>query len=208
MIYHQKLAFTLLLILVVINSCSQKLPPKKAINLNNMGVKCLMEFPTNDKTLDSAIIFFNQALQLDSTYVIAYMNLTTAYNRKHNYKNEMLILNKVIGLHYGSPQVILTKGMLFERMNNVDSAKQCYQTADIKLQKKLIKNPNDVGLIEELIFLKAIANGKDAAIAETNEQIKKHPDLTSKLTGQYSFYKYFDRHNTIFGLPTEITSNK
>lgn len=163
-----------------------------------------MNYPENGaKGLNTAIDLFKQAIQYDSTYSTAYINLSTAYDHKGSYKDEMIISNKLLLLTNNAPATLILRGILFEKMNNIDSAKKIYYLAKLENEKKLVTHPDDVHLIEQLIELNALTEGKDAAIKELNAQVKMHPSLSSKLSYEYDFYKDFDRHAFIFGLTVE-----
>jgi len=161
-----------------------------------------------EQELDKAVDLFKQAITCDSTDWVFYNNLANAYEKKHNYNGELIELNKLLILNENYPMFIISKGMVFEKINKIDSANKMYDFANVEFKKRLAKNPEDVGLIQGVIQLKAITLGKDSAIKEIDNQIKLHPNLSSKLSYEYEYYKYFNRHNYIYGLPTEIDSSK
>ena len=88
MAHYPKLCFSLLLLLGAVNYCKsqssnqRKTHPKECIELNNRGVKCLMNAMNDEKELNQAIVLFKEAIVCDSTYLIPYMNLANAYNQK------------------------------------------------------------------------------------------------------------------------------
>ena len=210
MIKYFKIA-CLLLFVTEINACvgnhsnGVNVPSKECIELNNRGVEYLMKFPPDgEKYIDEAINLFKQAVICDPTYSIGYTNLANAYGRKHSYSDEIMALNKVLALTDNAAPVLLEKGKVFEMTNNIDSAKKLYYSAKIGFEKRLIKHPDNVNIIKELILLKALTDGKDQAVKEIDEQIKLHPELREKLSGEYEFYKIFNRHAYIYNLPTKI----
>lgn len=200
------------LTLFTISSCKgqhSNIPAKECIELNNKGLDLLMNYPMNgEQELDKAVDLFKQAITCDSTDWVFYNNLANAYEKKHNYNGELIELNKLLILNENYPMFIISKGMVFEKINKIDSANKMYDFANVEFKKRLAKNPEDVGLIQGVIQLKAITLGKDSAIKEIDNQIKLHPNLSSKLSYEYEYYKYFNRHNYIYGLPTEIDSSK
>ena len=212
MIYYVKIA-CLLLFITEINACVHNhsngvnVPSKECIELNNRGVEYLQKFPFDERDIDEAINLFKQAVICDPTYAIGYDNLANAYGRKHSYSDEIMALNKVLALTNNAAPILLEKGKILEITNNIDSAKKLYYLAKIGFEKRLVKHPNDAEIIKELILLKALMIGKDAAIKEIVEQKKLHPDLKEKLSGQYEYYKIFDRHAFIYNLPTEVKIN-
>jgi hypothetical protein len=70
------------------------------------------------------------------------------------------------------PFLFIEEGGAFERMNNIDSAKAYCDLANKGCETELVKHPNNVGIIEELISLKALTVGKGDAITEIDRQIK------------------------------------
>ena len=200
------------LTLVAINSCKgqhSNIPPKECIALNDKAMTLLMNYPMNgEQELNTAIDLLKQAISCDSTDWVFYINLGNAYDKKHNYNGEMAALNKVLTLTKNDPAILLQIGMLYEVKGRVDSAKNMYQLTEVEYEKRLAKNPKDVNLIKGNILLKGVTDGKDEAIKALNEQIKIHPELSSQLSGELLFYKYFNRHDFVFRLPTVTDLSK
>ena len=206
-----KTVISIVLILITIHSCSQNKinHPPECIKLNNEGVSYLMNYPMNgEKGLNKAIDLFKQAINCDSTNTVFYTSLATAYEKKHNYNGEMMMLDKSLKLTANNPDLLLEKGMLFEVKGNFDSAKIIYHLTQVEYEKRLNKQPDEIGLIKGFILLKGVIGGKEAAIKELDKQIKIHPKFSLELSKEYSFYQYFNRHNFVFRLPTERDLDK
>lgn len=205
MMNYLKKATFLLFGFTTISSCtnnhSNKMgPSRECIKLNDDGTQLLLNYRGDNKDeLDKAINLFKQAINCDTTYSIAYVNLANAYDHEGSYKEEMACLNRLLVLNNDDPTILVLKGMLFERMNQIDSAKQIYSLTKTAYEKRIAKTPNDINLIKGKIELKALTDGKSEAIKELREQIKTHPNLSSKLTEEYYFYEHFDRHAHIYG---------
>jgi tetratricopeptide (TPR) repeat protein len=168
-----------------------------------------MNYPMNgEKGLDKALDLFKQAISCDSTNMVFYNNLANAYDKKHNYDGEMVALNKLIILTANDPAMLMQKGMLFEFTGDIDSAKNIYHLTQVEYENRLHKNPNDIELIKGIILLKAVTDGKDEAVKVLNKQIKTHPELSSQLSSELMFYKYFNRHDFVFRLPTVTNLDK
>lgn len=192
---YLKLCFSFIMLIGAVNSCKSQssnkiiIPPKECIELNNKGMKCLMDYPMyGKKGLDSAIDLLNEAVKCDTTYFIAYSNLAIAYDRKKDYNDEMFALNKMLSLTNNDPTYLVLKGMVFERMDKIDSANKTYQLAKIVFQKKLTEHPTAT-LVNGIVLLTALTEGKDEAMKELNKQIKLHPELSSKLSYLSDFIK-------------------
>ena len=209
MVCFFKIGFSLIL-LTAINSCTYsqnaKFPPRDCIVLNNKGVEYLTSYPMNGKDgLNKAIDLFKQAIHCDSTYLTAYLNIAYAYDDENSYTEEMKAYNMLQALtHNNDPTILMMKGELFERITNIDSAKKYYYSAKRGYEKQLIKHPDNAEVIKQIILIKALTDGKDDAIKEIDERIKLHPELREKLSGEYEYYKFFNRHNYIYNLPTEV----
>lgn len=193
---------TLSLLGILFNACGQKHADKKpvlsieCIDLNNQGTKYLTEpvtFWKSKNTIDTVISLFRQAINCDTNYLIAYINLSHAYDRKQDYKAELSVLKKVLYHSNNFPGFILQEGIVYEKLNAPDSASKAYKQAKIAYEKKLSVSPNDIETIKKLIYLKALTLNKDSAINELNRQAILHPHLSIQLKQDLDFYKYFDR---------------
>jgi tetratricopeptide (TPR) repeat protein len=180
------------------------------LKFNKKGFGYMVSYSDNGDTteLNQAIDLFKQAIKCDSTYLNAYMNVANAYDHKKSYDEEMGVFNKLLSLTKNQPTILTLKGILFDKMNEPDSAKQAYYLANTGFEKGLIKDPDNIKLIDGKILLTALTEGKDAAIEELNVQIKQHPKLSTNLANEHTFYRYFDKHTFIYGLATEIPLGK
>jgi len=209
MSYIKTLAFAGLMLIVFNclgqNSSDRGGHPLRCIKLNDEGIGYLENYPANgEKGLDKAIDLFKQAIACDSTNFVFYNNLASAYDQKHNYSGEMLAINKLLTLTGNHPALLMQKGMLWEVMGYLDLAKETYRQTQLEYEKRLAARNNDIELIKGMVLLKGVVSGKDAAIEALNEQIKKHPELSSELSQEFLFYKDFNRHDFVFRLPTVI----
>ncbi|BAU53026.1 hypothetical protein MgSA37_01193 [Mucilaginibacter gotjawali] len=181
-----------------------KIPSKACIELNNKGTEYMMNYPMNGKDgLLKAIDFFNQAIDCEPSFLLAYENLAHAYGRNQDYKKELSAYNKALTLSNNDPSIITEKAEVFEKMSMLDSAKRDYQFARQSFGDSLSNHPDDANLVSGFVLVIALTEGKDAAIKELNAQLKMHRSLSSKLSYEYAFYKDFDRHAYIYGLTVE-----
>jgi hypothetical protein len=121
--------------------------------------------------------------------------MIAVYECMRNYHAEMDIVNKLFPLEKNDPAILIQKGILFEKMNRIDSAKTTYFLANKIYREKLAGDPGNIDLISDIILLKAIADGKDAAIKERDEEMQKYPQLASKLNAQTYYLEDFDRNS-------------
>ncbi len=199
------ITFCFFLLIVNGTSCQNRhsgisaMPSKECIELNNDGGKYLMNYPRDgDSLLNKAIDKFEQAVRCDSTYFTAYINLSTAYDYKGSYDKEMIAFNKLLKLIPNDAVLFEQKAELFERMGKPDSAKIYYLLSSVAFQRRLAKDPANEKTIANIVDLKAITDGKDAAKKELDYQINKHPELSRKLAYEYEMLNLFNRESAVF----------
>jgi len=129
--------------------------------------------------------------------LIAYINLANAYDQKFDYKTELSVYRKLLSLSDNSAAFLIGEAIIYEKINEIDSAKDVYLRAKAAYKQKLSVSPNDIDAIKGIIYLKALTVNKDSAITELNKQAKIHPDLSSKLNEELYFYENFDRKSII-----------
>jgi tetratricopeptide (TPR) repeat protein len=193
----------LLLLVTQISACAQNhsngisIPSKECIELNNKGVEYLSKFPSNGKDIDTAINLLEQAVTCDPTYAIAYTNLANAYDRKDSYNEEIIILNKELSLTDNAAPILLQKGIIFDKKNDIDSAEKMYYLAKIGFEKRLAKKPDNIDEINNFILSVALSDGKDQALKELMKRIQSYPNLANQLSNKIEYYKTFDRRTYI-----------
>ncbi|WP_439698117.1 hypothetical protein ACFGVS_07625 [Mucilaginibacter sp. AW1-7] len=161
----------------------------------------MMNYPMNGKNgLLRAIDLFTQAINCDSTYLLAYINLANAYDRNHDYKKELTIYNKALMLSKNYPSIITTKAEVFEKMGMLDSAKKVYQLARQSFTDSLAIHPNDANFIGGFILVMPLTEGKESALKELDRRITLNPELKSKMYTDYYFYQYFDKRAYLYHL--------
>ncbi|MGF7080072.1 tetratricopeptide repeat protein [Mucilaginibacter sp. UYCu711] len=195
---------SIIILLTAINSCSngQGTHPKECIELNNKGSDILTSSTDGKRDLDKAVDFFKQSIVCDSTNITPYINLTTALDDKHLFKEEIIFYNKILKMTKNDPGMLEQKGMLFERMNDSVSANKIYSLAFSECKERLVQNPADGNLIGILVDLKAITIGTDEAIKELDKQLNVHPELSPRLSYLHEFYKNFNRYAFVHRLAT------
>jgi tetratricopeptide (TPR) repeat protein len=197
-------AFCLIYLTISFSSCNgqqMKVPPSECIELNNKGTEYMMNYTKGEKSgLLKAIDFFNQAVNCEPTYLLAYRNLANAYDRNQDYKKELAIYNKALILSNNHPSIIIQKAEVFEKMNMLDSSKRVYQLARQSFSDSLSIHPHDVNFIGGFILVIALTEGKEAALKELDRRITLNPELKSKMNTDYYFYQNFDKRAYLYQL--------
>lgn len=178
-----------------------KIPSSECIELNNKGTSFMMNVTENEKGgVLKAISFFKKAIDCDSTYLLAYINLANAYDRNREYKEELNISKKILTLSRNNPSMITLRAEAFEKMNLLDSAKRLYQLAKHNFRDSLITHPGDVNFIHGFVLGVALTEGKESALSELNRQIKLNPKLQSDLITDFYFFEDFDKKSYLYHL--------
>jgi tetratricopeptide (TPR) repeat protein len=169
--------------------------PKDCVRLNDSAFAFLLKYENtyqrqyNDKRLDTALDLLKQAVKCDSAFTIAYINMANTYNDMYNLDAEIQILNKLINLTHNNPKFILRKAQTFKYQGKKDSAKRAYAMVDSLYDKQLQRNPENINVVIDKIYLRRYTQGLDAAYNELMEQVKKHPKDSVLLMDQKKFLK-------------------
>lgn len=152
---------------IFIWSCSQ--PGKKdvynpqSIELNNKAVKLLQ-----NKSLDSALVLFDQAIALDSTYYLAHSNKVGIFMVKKEPEKALAEIETAIRLKPDLAEGWVSAGMFHEGMGDSLTA-QAYFKKSVELFDQRILNPekaeqvfgNKVNRAVSLILLGKEMEGKE-----------------------------------------------
>jgi tetratricopeptide (TPR) repeat protein len=185
----------LLFLLSTGTSCSQKkeqqqnvVKPKvskECIALNDFATRKISLFYTTQQNeqLDSAMLLLEKATKCDTSYFLAHSNLATVLTLKGNYDAAIQVVNKLLRLTKNDPELVLYKGLLYEKMDKKDLAQKEYDRANKLYDDRLTQYPDSLEIIGNKMFLKAYLEGKEKALSELDIYIKKYP--TSELLQQY-----------------------
>jgi tetratricopeptide (TPR) repeat protein len=108
----------------------------KAIELNNKAVEFI-----KIKKLDSALIYLDKAIKIDTTYYLAYGNKCTVYCTLKDFKNALLVAEKEITVKPDLAEGWTFAGMLNDKLGDTINAVRCYKKS-IELFDERISNPN------------------------------------------------------------------
>ena len=197
-------AFCLMFLIISFFSCNgqnKKMPSSDCIALNNQGNDYLTKFTCGDKkALLKAIDLLKQAINCDTSYLVAYRNLTIAYDWNHDYMKELTVFRKLLILSHNYPEIITEKAKVFEKLNMLDSARRNYQLARQRLSDSLHIHPSNARFVSDFLLVLALTDGQDAALKELNRRITICPELKPKLISEYYFYQNFDKRAYLYDL--------
>lgn len=176
-------------------SCSQKKDEKQSaakpkvsrecIALNDLAMKKISSFYTTRENaqLDSAMYLLKKATECDTSYFLAHSNLATVFTLKGNYDAAIEVVNKLLRLTKNDPEIVVYKGMLYEKQDKKDLAQKEYDLANKLYDDRLAQYPDSLEIIGNKMFLKAYLEGKEKALSELDTYISKYPN--SEVLQQY-----------------------
>lgn len=127
------------LIWILFASCSGKEKKEvynpKAIELNNKAIGLMKRFRN-----DSALVVFDQAIDMDKTYYLPHSNKAVIFVSKKEYDKALMESEKVIQLKPDLAEGWTYAGMLNEKQGNIETAMKYYKKS-IELFDERISNP-------------------------------------------------------------------
>jgi tetratricopeptide (TPR) repeat protein len=162
----------------------KKAPVKKeCILLNDSAFRYITNYmmKNDKKDLDTALYLLKETIRCDSSYFIAYLNMSSVYDYMGNYKEQLQVVNKLFILSNNDPIFLTSKAEILKKDSQPELSKITYNKADSIYSVILKNNPKNVNLIVYYIYLKEKESGADAAQKELDRQIKLNPELAVSL---------------------------
>lgn len=123
--------YSILSFILILSACSPSPYHKEAIKLNNQATQL---FLTNK---DSALILFNKAIALDSSYQIPIQNKANLLISQKKYSEALETVNLLISKKE-YPEAWQMKGMLLDKIGKTEEALKAYERS-IDLQQKRLE---------------------------------------------------------------------
>ncbi len=159
------------LILIFLASCSAPVKKEaynpKAIELNNKAVQ-LMQRSQND----SALVLFDQAIELDPAYYLPHSNKTGIYISKKEFDKALAEIEMVIKKKPDFAQGWTIAGLLHEKLGDSISALKYYQKS-VELFDGEIQNPEKKEQIKAIRLNRAISLVLAGNEKEGKEELEK-----------------------------------
>lgn len=184
----------LLFIVLVLGSCSDSdkennqtkkstthTPDSVVLALNDKAVKLIGEAAISTDSLngllyDSAIIYLDEAIDIDSLYLLAYTNKAQALQRKGFLKESLQVLGLVETIKPDFAEVIMAQGFIMEKMGNFEFSKQKYEKALQAYEDRLKKDPNNEKAQSDIAFLYIFLKDKNVALGEIRNLLLENPE--------------------------------
>jgi|GEM_PF-2673975 len=140
--------------------------------------QALITFARNNCEEDSirkSIKMVKQAINLKNSEPIFYINAAQMYCSLNEYQQALEVLDEYSDDLATSVELETYKGLIFEKMGNVDSAKSYYAKAIKNFDLKIHNNPNNITFQLNRAFLLFFTNGENEAKMEFNRIASKFP---------------------------------
>jgi tetratricopeptide (TPR) repeat protein len=156
-------------ILILIFSCKNenKKPNPLSIEFHNKAVEYQME-----NKIDSAIVFFKKAIEIDSSEISTYESLIKIYWWNKQPELALEILKNVPDGIKESNSILIFKGMTLEKMNKLNEAIELYKKAFNENPEILYKKGKNVMEYIGYLTLQTVIGEKKQALIKF-EQLKE-----------------------------------
>ena len=164
-----KKAFYILILILTISCKNEKKETNPlVIEFHNKGIEYQME-----NKIDSAIVFFKRALEIDSTDITTIESLIKIYWMNGQPELALKILKEIPEEIKGSNSILTLKGMTHEKMGKLNEAMELYKKAF--KESPIIEYKNEQNLMEFIgyLTLQTIIGEKDKALSEFNKLKEK-----------------------------------
>ena len=178
---NPKIRLTIVLLFFVI-SCtnSKKKYDPECVALNNKGTDHLTRIDfdhENPGSIDSALFYFDLAIQCDSNYFFSYFSKLGILTSKKEFSNGLLWISLIKEKFKGDKNRFDDyKGGLFELLERKDSAMKYYMSSLDYKTSLTVKYPDSAEVFFDKAILVDKLFGEQKAIEILNSFILKHPD--------------------------------
>ncbi len=177
------------------------LPDSSAVKLNNKAVKLIGKISSLEDSLnfilfDSAIIYLDQAIRIDSLYLMAYTNKSQLFRKMGLLEKSLEVLNTVQKIKPGFAEVIVGQGFLLEKLGKGDLAFEKYKQALEAYRIRLRDDPTNIKIQSDIAFIYIFLEDQNRGIDEIQNLILEYPD-NQELKAMEVFIKGFDREKFI-----------
>ncbi len=177
-------------------------PDSLAVQYNIKGNSYFgLDYQTGDSLVDiqyydSAMKFFDKAIQTDSLYLNAYTNKVRVLIKKRRLVEALSILNKVESMRPDFVEVIVGIGLVHLKMGDQDLAYKMFERALTIYEKRMDVDSLKFGAQIDVAFTYALLGDKRKAIDEIHELVMANP-ASEILKETEKTIEEFDRNSFI-----------
>lgn len=129
--------------ILLLASCQRNTSTKESINYNNLAIKW------STTSTDSALYYFDKAIEADSSYLLAYQNKANLLTSLGNY-GEALQQVEILSSKIENSETYKMKGLLNDLIGNHQIAQDNYLSAISEIDEE-IKRVNDFAKYKKLL---------------------------------------------------------
>lgn len=176
-------------------------PDSNALRLNNKAARLIGDAGHSYDSLkgllyDSAIVYLNQAIEIDSLYLLAYTNKAQALQRKGSLEQALEVLHKMETIKPNLAEAIMGQGLILEKMGNMELANKKYRQALEAYEKRVKDDPKNIRAQSDIAFLYVFLEDKNKAIDEIHNLVLENP-TNDELKAIEGLIENFDRKKFI-----------
>jgi tetratricopeptide (TPR) repeat protein len=154
---------------ILLNSSSPEAWHGKGFALNGIGYEKndANEFVEARRYFEEAIKCFEKAIQLNSSFAYAYLDMADSESCLDNYERSLELVDKAIEIDPNNADAIDVKGIIYDRMGDYDKALEMYRKAVTMDPECATAWFNICGLLKEQ------SKGYPESVAETDYACQK-----------------------------------
>lgn len=161
-----------------LSSCAQEQKNEKSVQeLNERATNLLMPNVNNHSyAVDSAIIYLQRALKIDSTKKILFSNLSAAYAKKGNYQAMVELYDRYLQIYPNDINGVYQQALGYLCLGEERKAMKNLKTCN-KYYKEAIKQKNRKEDIVNRAYVLLLMDEEGKAYKLLNTSVKDYPEL-------------------------------
>lgn len=175
-------------------------PDSMALFYNNKAAVLMGEAGIPDDSIDtqlydSAVIYLDRSIEIDSLYLLAYFNKSQALRRKGELDKALQVLKEIESIRLDGA-VIAAQGFVLERMGEMELAEAKYKDALSIYENRLEDDPENEKIHSDIAFIHIFLEDKSVALEEIQDLILNYPN-SKQLKMMEEAIEDFDRKEFI-----------
>ena len=188
-------SFRLAFILFFLMSCNQEadksksttdiashVPDSMAVVHHNKSIALLQQYSqfnsdsVNNVLLDSASKYCNNAIRVDSLYMLPYTTYSKVLIRKDSLFQAIRVLEQVESRIPSFAEVIVGQGFVYEKLGDLRSAEKKYRQALTIYEDNLLKDPENTEIQSNIAFIYFFVDNDVIALKEVRHFLSNNPE--------------------------------
>lgn len=151
-----------------------------AMILNDRAMEMIFDNRGNTDSIEAAIKLFDDAINLDKSYSKVYINKSNTLCQLNRVEDAISTLKNLLVITDTVPEIRAQAGFFYERLGNISTANEFYNSALNEYDKLLEHKPYDATLKVNRAFLLFFIFDNNKALAEfksIKNQFPKNPEV-------------------------------